>query len=59
MDDERYWSDEDCDEFKKLCMPMVEFLRKNYGSHAWAIIQYDRADLVEDVMAGVEFDVPD
>ena len=50
---------EECDEFKKLCAPLVEYIQKKYGSpHHYIIIDWSSAMIVQNLRSA-DFNPPD
>lgn len=52
------WSEQDRRTFESLCVPLIEFIRKKGGAHTAAIVQWDRAAIVEEAF-GAPFPIPD
>lgn len=53
------WSEQEIEEFRKLCAPLVEYIQKKYGSpHHRIIIDWSSAVLIADFL-GVGFNPPD
>lgn len=61
MEDRYYWTDEDLEEFQKLCEPLVRFLQNDHkkcNPNSCIIIQWNGATFFPDSNF-VPFNVPD
>lgn len=58
LDSQDTWSEQDQQEFEKLCAPVVEFIQRKFHPHTRIIIDWDRASIFEEQF-GLPFQVPD